>query len=148
MSARKEPSEASGKNVSAARRQSDGVVPVDAKSHDEVDVTQLVHDISEMIDAARKHVAINSKHHARDAPLAGWQPDPHRGARRAPRVLRRPDCRDRRPRPEARYGTGFNEKSLRHMIRFAVAFPGALSANVSETVDAPEFSVEGDSGNR
>ncbi|MFT3804883.1 MAG: hypothetical protein QM766_27155 [Burkholderiaceae bacterium] len=48
------------KKVSAARRQFGSVVPVGAKNHDEVDVTQFVRDISEMIDAARKHVAVNA----------------------------------------------------------------------------------------
>ncbi|MFT4102131.1 MAG: hypothetical protein QM674_14045 [Burkholderiaceae bacterium] len=45
------------KKISAVRRQSGSVFPAGVKSHDEIDVTQFVRDISEMIDAARKHVA-------------------------------------------------------------------------------------------
>ncbi len=60
MSARKKQPKAGSKKVSAVRRQSGSVVPAGARRHDEADVTQLVRDISEMIDAARKHVVVNA----------------------------------------------------------------------------------------
>jgi hypothetical protein len=125
VSARKKQPKTGSEKLSAVRRQSDSVVPVGAKSHGEVDVTQLVHDISEMIDAARNHVAVNAN---TTLVTLHWQV----GNRVHTEVL------DERRAPygaqivattgrdlEARYGSGFNEKSLRHMIRFAVAFPDA-----------------------
>lgn len=111
------------KTVSALRRQSGSVVPVKNNGRSEVDVAQLVRDISGMIDATRKHVAVNA-----NTTLVSlyWQV----GNRVHTEVL------DERRAPYgaqivatagrdlgARYGSGFNEKSLRHMIRFAVAFP-------------------------
>lgn len=123
MNTQKKRPKASPGKVSAVRRQSGSVVPVGPKSHDEIDVTRLVRDISEMIDAARKHVAVNAN---TTLVTLHWQV----GNRVHTEVL------DERRAPygaqivatagrdlEARYGSGFNEKSLRHMIRFAVAFP-------------------------
>lgn len=125
MSTRKKQPKAISKKVSSVRRKSGSVVPVGAKSYDEVDVTQLVREISEMIDAARKHVAVNANI---TLVTLHWQV----GNRVHTEVL------DERRAPygvqivatagrdlEALYGSGFSEKSLRHMIRFALAFPDA-----------------------
>ncbi|EPX65208.1 hypothetical protein D187_000633 [Cystobacter fuscus DSM 2262] len=87
----------------------------------EADVVGLVRDIGAMIDAARKQVSVTA-----NAALMGlyWQI----GQRVHTEVLE-----ERRAeygaqivsavgrQLEARYGRGFGEKSLRHMIRFAQA---------------------------
>ena len=89
------------------------------------DVEPLVREIGEMIDAARKQVSVTA-----NAALTGlyWQIgqrihtevlDERRaayGAQIVSAVGRQ---------LEAHYGRGFGDKSLRHMIRFAHAFPNA-----------------------
>lgn len=90
---------------------------------DEVGVSALVRDLGAMIDAARQQVAV-----AANAALTTlyWQ---------IGRRVRTDVLDDRRAeyggqivsavgrQLEARHGRGFGEKSLRHMVRFAEAFP-------------------------
>lgn len=90
---------------------------------DEVAVSALIRELGAMIDAARKQVAV-----AANAALTTlyWQ---------IGRRVRTDVLDDRRAeyggqvvsvvgrQLEARYGRGFGEKSLRHMVRFAEAFP-------------------------
>jgi predicted nuclease of restriction endonuclease-like (RecB) superfamily len=108
--------------VSAVRRLS-----AVAKVHRvvQVGVARLVRDVSEMIDAARGHVAVNA-----NVTLVAlhWQVgkrvhtevlDEQRAQYGAQIVAT--SGRDL----AARYGRGFDEKSLRHMVRFAMAFPDA-----------------------
>ncbi|WP_223638619.1 YhcG family protein [Corallococcus sp. EGB] len=83
----------------------------------------LVHDLSSMIEASRKQVAV-----AANAALTTlyWQLG-HRvltqvtGGQRAEYGGQIVSAAGRQL--EARYGRGFGEKSLRHMLRFAEAFP-------------------------
>ncbi len=123
----KKPMKGRAKKVAARLRDSLGVAVEEAALAPgvqlEFDVTTLVSDIGAMIDAARKQVSV-----AANAALTGlyWQI----GQRVHTRVLE-----ERRAeygaqivsaagrQLEARYGRGFGEKSLRHMIRFARAFP-------------------------
>ena len=83
----------------------------------------LVHDLGAMIDAARKQVAV-----AANAALTTlyWQI----GQRMRTEVLDEQRAKYGGQivsavgrQLEARYGRGFGEKSLRHMVRFALAFP-------------------------
>jgi len=84
-----------------------------------------VHDIGEMIDAARNQLSVTA-----NATLTGlyWQIGQRvqtevLDERRAAYGVRIVSAVGRQL--EARYGRGFGEKSLRHMIRFARAFPRA-----------------------
>jgi predicted nuclease of restriction endonuclease-like (RecB) superfamily len=124
----KKPKTGSPKQVATPTRQSRGPAiekaPV-STANLEYDVAPLVRDIGEMIDAARKQVSVTA-----NAALTGlyWQI----GQRVHTKVLD-----ERRAaygtqivsaagrQLEARYGRGFGDKSLRHMIRFARAFPSA-----------------------
>jgi predicted nuclease of restriction endonuclease-like (RecB) superfamily len=96
-----------------------------ALPEDEANVATLVRDIGSMIDVARRQVAVTT-----NAALTGlyWQ---------IGRRVRTEVLDERRAaygevivsavgrQLEADYGRGFGEKSLRHMIRFAQAFPDA-----------------------
>ncbi|OJH41977.1 PDDEXK nuclease domain-containing protein [Cystobacter ferrugineus] len=125
----KMPRTVGSKKVAAPLRQSpstaiEKATPVSG-AQIEADVVGLVRDIGAMIDAARKQVSVTA-----NAALMGlyWQI----GQRVHTEVLE-----ERRAeygaqivsavgrQLEARYGRGFGEKSLRHMIRFARAFPSA-----------------------
>lgn len=86
-------------------------------------VSTLVHDLGALIDAARKQVAV-----AANAALTTlyWQI----GQRVRTEVLDEQRAKYGGQivsavgrQLEARYGRGFGEKSLRHMVRFALAFP-------------------------
>jgi predicted nuclease of restriction endonuclease-like (RecB) superfamily len=124
--ANKKAMKASPKKVSAARRQLSALVPGGAPgAHIEVDVSTLVRDIGAMIDAARKQVSVTA-----NAALTGlyWQIGQrvHTDVleeRRAEYGAQIVSASGRQL--EARYGRGFGEKSLRHMIRFARAFPSS-----------------------
>jgi len=89
----------------------------------EVDVTTLVRELGTMIDAARKRVAVAANaglvrlyweigHRVRTKVLEGRRAE--YGAQIVATVSRE---------LEARYGRGFNEKSLRRMSQFSMAFP-------------------------
>ncbi|MEA3179642.1 MAG: hypothetical protein QOI59_3165 [Gammaproteobacteria bacterium] len=89
------------------------------------DVDTLVHDLGQMIEAARHHVAATANaslttlywqvgHRVRTEALGGRRAE--YGARIVAVVGRQ---------LETRYGRGFGEKSLRHMIRFVEVFPDA-----------------------
>jgi predicted nuclease of restriction endonuclease-like (RecB) superfamily len=123
----KKPKTGSSKKASSPVRPLPGAAAVKAArvsgAHHEAEVATLVRDISAMIDGARKQVSFTA-----NAALTGlyWQI----GQRVHMEVLE-----ERRAeygaqivsaagrQLEARYGRGFGEKSLRHMIRFARAFP-------------------------
>jgi predicted nuclease of restriction endonuclease-like (RecB) superfamily len=126
--ARKRPAAASGKKVSALRRQLAVVKkPSAAKAAlaSDAEIAALAFDLRKMIEAARQQVVVVA-----NAALTTlyWQI----GRRILTEVLdgNRAEYgaqivaelgRDL----EARYGRGFGEKSLRHMARFAEAFPDA-----------------------
>jgi len=118
VTARKnQPAKASTKKVSAVRRESGAGAPID------VDVSALVRDVRAMIEAARKQVVIVAN---TSLVTLHWQV----GVRVHREVLeeRRASYGARIVQEAGRqlaaeYGSGFNEKSLRHMIRFAQAFP-------------------------
>lgn len=133
----KRPAKARAGKVSAVRRQSAVVAAVGKgpstssrelktpSAHVESLVATLVHDLGKMIEAARKQVAV-----AANAALTTlyWQ---------VGRRVRAEVLKGRRAeygaqivaavgrQLEGRYGRGFGEKSLRHMLRFAEAFPRA-----------------------
>lgn len=124
--ARKKPAVVSRKKVSAARRQSAAVTApssVVAELPDSAKIAALALDLGNMIEVARQQVAV-----AVNAALTTlyWQI----GRRVLTEVLEGPRAeygaqlvaalgRDL----EERHGRGFGEKSLRHMVRFAEAFP-------------------------
>ncbi|HKQ68783.1 MAG TPA: DUF1016 N-terminal domain-containing protein [Polyangiaceae bacterium] len=116
----------SGKNagsVTAASKRPGKLLTRASRTPGDLSVSALVRDLGTMIDAARKQVAV-----AANAALTTlyWQI----GHRVRTEVLD-----ERRAKYggqivsavgrqlEVRYGRGFGEKSLRHMIRFAQAFP-------------------------
>jgi predicted nuclease of restriction endonuclease-like (RecB) superfamily len=117
------PAKMSSEKVSASPRQSAVVKEGSNALVNDADVETLVHDLGQMIEAARRHVAV-----AANAALTTlyWQVG-HRVStealenRRAEYGARIVVALGRQL--EARYGRGFGEKSLRHMIRFAEAFP-------------------------
>lgn len=94
-----------------------------SKEPGDVQVATLVHDLGQMIEAARTQVAVAANaalttlywqlgQRVRTEVLEGRRAE--RGAQIVSAVGRQ---------LEARYGRGFSEKSLRHMVRFAQAFP-------------------------
>lgn len=127
----KNPSKAGAKKVAAVSRQSPAALAERAGKAlsrasgkpGEVEASGLVRDLGAMIDAARKQVAV-----AANVTLTTlyWQI----GHRVRTEVLdeRRAEYGGQimaavGKQLEARYGRGFGEKSLRHMVRFAEAFP-------------------------
>lgn len=122
---RTKPAKVTSKKVSALPRQSAAAKERSNVLVNDADVETLVHDLGQMIEAARHQVAV-----AANASLTTlyWQVG-HRVCTEA--------LEDRRAeygarivaaigrQLETRYGRGFGEKSLRHMIRFAEAFPDA-----------------------
>ncbi|WP_284664946.1 PDDEXK nuclease domain-containing protein [Myxococcus sp. SDU36] len=136
MSARKaagrptrKPTTGSARKVAAPPRQSTGAAGENAapvpNTQLEADVAVLVRDIGSMIAATRKKVSVTA-----NAALTElyWQIGQlvHTAVlneRRATYGAQLVSSAGRQL--EARYGRGFGEKSLRHMIRFARAFPSA-----------------------
>lgn len=125
--ARTKSTKASRKKVSAVRRQSaaTAVSAIPAALPDDEEITSLALDLGKMIEAARQQVAI-----AANAALTTlyWQ----LGRRVRTEILegRRAEYGGQiiavlGRQLEVRYGRGFDEKSLRHMVRFAEAFPDA-----------------------
>jgi predicted nuclease of restriction endonuclease-like (RecB) superfamily len=122
---RKKPAKVSSEKVSAPPRQSAAVKERSNILVNDADVETLVHDLGQMIEAARHQVAV-----AANASLTAlyWKVG-HRVLtealedRRAEYGARIVAALGRQL--ETRYGRGFGEKSLRHMIRFAEAFPDA-----------------------
>jgi predicted nuclease of restriction endonuclease-like (RecB) superfamily len=122
---RKKSAKVAGEKVSAPRRQSVALKQRSNVLADDTDVEALVRDLGEMIKAAQQQVAV-----AANASLTTlyWEV----GHRVRTEVLD-----ERRAEYgagivaavgrelETRYGRGFGEKSLRHMIRFVEAFPDA-----------------------
>jgi predicted nuclease of restriction endonuclease-like (RecB) superfamily len=94
-------------------------------SKEDVDVSALVRDLGAMIDAARKQVSVAANaaltalywhigHRVRTDVLEGRRAE--YGAQIVAAVSRQ---------LETQYGRGFNEKSLRRMVQFALAYPDA-----------------------
>jgi len=108
------PKSSTKKNLARARQPA---------SHEDVQVDDLVHDLAQMIEASRQQVAV-----AANAALTTlyWQI----GRRVYSQVLegQRAGYGEQivsavGRQLAARHGRGFDEKSLRHMVRFAQAFP-------------------------
>ena len=108
----------STKKVAAPRRNSSALAKPDAAF-----ASKLVHDLSEMIEAAQKQVATVANvaltalhwqigHHVLSNVLEGRRAE--YGAEIVSTASRQ---------LADRYGRGFNDKSLRHMVQFATAFP-------------------------
>ena len=121
--ARNKTVQASSKKVSAARRQS--ALTATPSLQDDEEITALALDLGKMIEAARQQVAI-----AANAGLSTlyWQ----LGRRVHTKILegRRAEYGTQivavlGRQLAARHGRGFDEKSLRHMVRFAEAFSDA-----------------------
>lgn len=116
------------KKGSAARGLSNALAPTRASAKTaaltlDADVAVLLHELGTMIEAARKQatVAANATltllhwkigHHVRTRVLEGQR------AQYAAQIVSTVSRE-----LAARYGRGFNEKSLRHMLRFTEAFP-------------------------
>jgi predicted nuclease of restriction endonuclease-like (RecB) superfamily len=127
-STRKKPLPMSGKKVSAARRQSAGVLAPSSSTTRlpyDADIAVLALDLGKMIEEARRQVAV-----AANAALTTlyWQ----LGRRIRTEILEGARAEYGGQivaalgrQLEARHGRGFDEKSLRHMIRFVEAFPEA-----------------------
>jgi len=124
MSSARKLRKARPKKVSAPRRQSGAIVgPAKSEMPAEVDVSALVRDVGAMIEAARKQVAVVAN---TSLVTLHWQVgvrvhrevlEERRAAYGARIVL------EAGRELAAQYGSGFDEKSLRHMVRFAQAFP-------------------------
>lgn len=115
-----------------AKKASPAVRPPPAATHastlpapDGAQVEALVHDLGQMIDAARKQVAVAANaalttlywqlgHRVRTQVLEGQRAE--YGAQIVAAVGRQ---------LETRYGRGFGEKNLRRMVQFATVFPDA-----------------------
>lgn len=111
------------RKVSAARRQSRALPAAAPDPPIGIDVSALVRDVGAMIEAARRQVAVVAN---TSLVTLHWQVGVrvHREVleeRRAAYGAR--IVAEAGRQLEAHYGSGFNEKSLRHMIRFAQAFP-------------------------
>lgn len=143
MTARKKQPKARSKKVAAALRRSPGVVRKASRLSGievEADVALLVRDVGAMIEAARNQIAT-----AANATLTVlyWRIG-HRvhayvlEGRRAEYAAEIVSTVSRQL--EARYGRGFDEKSLRHMLRFAEAFPhGEIVSTVSRQLSWSHF---------
>ena len=112
------------RKVSAVRRLSGARVgPSEGDGPRNVDVSALVRDVREMIEAARKQVAVVAN---TSLVTLHWQV----GGRVHREVLKEQRAaygarivKESGKQLSVEYGSGFNEKSLRHMIRFARRFP-------------------------
>ncbi len=123
---RKKPPKAGAKKVSPAVRRSPTATHASTSpAPDGAEVAGLVRDLGQMIDAARKQVAVAANaalttlywqlgHRVRTQVLEGQRAE--YGAQIVATVGRQ---------LETRYGRGFGEKNLRRMVQFATVFPDA-----------------------
>jgi len=118
------PTASVGGKVSTALREPSALAALSA-APDDAQVAALLRDLEQMIEAARQQVAVAANaalttlhwqigNRVRSEVLEGRRAE--YGARIVSAVGRQ---------LEARHGRGFGEKSLRHMLRFAQAFPEA-----------------------
>ena len=118
---RKEPAKTGAKRAPPAVARTSSTLP----APDDAEVAGLVRDLGQMIDAARKQVAVTANaalttlywqlgHRVRTQVLEGKRAE--YGAHLVAAVGRH---------METRYGRGFGEKNLRRMVQFASVFPDA-----------------------
>jgi hypothetical protein len=84
---------------------------------------QLLGDIRQLIEQSRQQLATAVNSALTLLVLANWPAHPQRSAQGRARRLRRADCLRTGETIGADYGRGFSAKNLRHMLRFAEAFP-------------------------